>query len=107
MDMTTTTEQYIALTRALEAVTYVGANGANTISASDIPIAINMITKGKFEMDWARFVTERVHIAFERYDNANKYDEMRAMLASNAKLAEFLRFHMEMTADVFVWNFRE
>ena len=56
---------------------------------------------------WRPFLHARAHIHFERLDNDKNYDEMRAMLASDPALAQFLRNHMKATAPLFTWNFRE
>ena len=97
-------ERYICMLRAKETSVSISARGVEEVSARDIPALLNSETNGKFKMEWAPYVFKRSHITFERLDNENRFAEMKTMLASDAKLAEFLRFHMKMTAKVWKWN---
>ena len=102
---TLTTEQYVALTRATDKVLFpAGMKGVQEIGAQDIPALLNFITNGAFKFYWSSHFLSRAHITFERLDDDGKFAEMRAMLASNKELANFLRWHMKMTDGVWEWN---
>ena len=100
-----TTEEYIAITRATDKVLLpMGMKGVTEIAAQDIPALLHALTNGAFKFYWSSHLLSRAHVAFERLDDDRKFAEMRAMLASNADLADFLRWHMKMTAEAWAWN---
>ena len=85
------------------------------LDAEEIPAWLNAVTNGAWKFHWSKHLLSRTHLAFERLDHERKFAEMRAMLASNEDedgeliddLAQFLRFHMKMTAEAWTWNFAE
>ena len=99
-----TTDEYVALTHAQEMYVHILPDGVVvTIPVEEIPAVLNVVTTFRFH--WKRYFLSRAHIQFEQLDNERKYSEMRNILASDEELNCFLRWHMAMTSEKYVWNF--
>ena len=81
------------------------SKGAAAFRVEEFPPILNLMTHGKWRMEWAPHLHARSHITFEKLDIESNFPEMRAMLKSSTTLAAFLRFHMKMTSEVWTWNF--
>ena len=100
-----TAEMYIGVTRARVSVLLADAPGAPEIPASEVPALLNTQSNGKFKMKWAPYLISRVHIMFEKLDNEGKFNEMDRMLRDDRQRAKFLRWHMNMTDEIWSWRF--
>ena len=89
-------------------VIYVSDRGEVTkMHAKDVPAALHAATNGRFKLAWAPHVYAQAHITFEQLDEKHRFAEMRIVLESDATLAAFLRYHMQITSEVWNWNFTE
>jgi hypothetical protein len=94
---------YINLMRALQVAVVVTEDGVCEVKARDIPSYLTLTTGGAFKSEWAEYVLDRVHIKFERLDEKRKFRIMDVMLKDPNK-GPFLRFHMNMTSQVWTWH---
>ena len=101
-----TPSQYDGFMRATETAIYMSNDGSTAaISVEELPSVLNFITKGLFKMSWAPYHMQRKHIAFEQLDDKLNFRRMKAMMESDDDLADFLRYHMQMTKSLFKWNY--